>query len=228
MKDKRNILIIALAVCLMGMGLPAVSLAADVFAECAYRDAEMDCECYIYANTGTDNLISGGVMLSYNPADLTLTSSEKNEGTWYFGDGSVNSPYMDPEDNPTTGELVYIVGKLDINDDPQVGVNGLRVLIGTAMFTRNNTNAPVIGLALGRTGAYVNFVSTAGTDLDGGVTFGTTVAERGDANADGSISTADYITTRNLIGSTDFPPYADCNGDGSVSTADYICIRNKI
>ena len=71
-------------------------------------------------------------------------------------------------------------------------------------------------------------MDTNGADLDSTVIPNTpVVVERGDANADGSINSVDYIRIRNLRNSTDYPPYADCNYDGVVNSVDYICVRNK-
>jgi hypothetical protein len=60
------------------------------------------------------------------------------------------------------------------------------------------------------------------------VGFSVKVRERGDANGDGSINSTDYVAIRNLIMTTNPPPYADCNADGSVNSSDYVCVRNKL
>jgi hypothetical protein len=238
MKDKRNVIVIALAVLLMGVGLPAVSSAADVSTECAYTDTTFICE--IYVDTGGVELRSGGVMMTYDTGKLSAPVATKNETDWYFGAGVAQHDYMNP-DTATSGLVVFIVGILNENH-PAAGVGGTRVKVGDVSFTREDTVNPPLDTSgadqavffgittdLGRVAPYVNFVDTAGTELDSApVGFGEMVAERGDANAYGRISTADYIATRNLIGSTNFPPYANCNGDSVISTADYICVRNKI
>jgi hypothetical protein len=236
MKNK-NKLFIGLATFIVLTVIPAFSFAAvTYFTDCAWEGTEF--VCHVYVDTGGDAVISGGVKLSYDPSRLSSPSAEKNEDVWFFGtDGGTTFTYMDPEVDTGAGTITYIVGRLD-EDAPTVGVSGDRVIIGTVNFTRSASDAPCTGdpvgfygldLTLGRNGGYENFVSTAGDLLDGGATKGSIqAAERGDANADCNISTADYIGVRNLIGSENPPPYADCNGDGAVSTGDYICVRNKI
>ncbi len=223
MKGKRNLMFLAMAVCLMGLGLPGTALAVDAFAECAYT--KNDVVCYVYANTGADDLISAGVKLTYDANDLALAGTTKNDADWYFGDGTTNYPYMSPEE--VADGVIYIVGKLDTNA-PQAGVNGPRLLIGTASFNRKTANVPVIGLDYGRTAPYVNFVSTTGADLDGGnggVGFSTKVVERGDANASGSISTRDLNTLNTLLNAGNYVVYADCNASGTLTTRDLNCLN---
>lgn len=235
MKDKRNILFIALVVFLMGVGLPAVSMAADVTTECAYTDT--DVVCYIYTNAGTPGLISAGVNIGYDDFELTVSTATKNEAVWYFGDGTPagNHAYMNPE-TATAGEIVYIVGKLD-EGAPSAGVSGARVLIGTATFTRNSTTDPGadpaaffgISTGLGRmTGSFVNFADTSGANLDSPFNSTTTVVERGDANADGSVNILDVRTLRQNLGSSDAPVWVDCDGDGSITILDVRCLRQQI
>ena len=71
---------------------------------------------------------------------------------------------MDP-DTSTTGEIVFIGGKLDIND-PTAGVTGDKILLGHISFQRNNSNIPAFSLTYGRDGAYKNFVTTGNLILD--------------------------------------------------------------
>ena len=124
MKGKRNLMFLAMAVCLMGLGLPGTALAVDAFAECAYT--KNDVACYVYANTGADDLISAGVKLTDDANDLALAGTTKNDADWYFGDGTTTI-LMSPEE--VADGVIYIVGKLDTNA-PQAGVNGPRLLIG--------------------------------------------------------------------------------------------------
>ena len=224
--------------------MPAHSFAGvDVYAEGAYT--ETDLVVYIYADIdGVTELRSAGVKLTYSPSELTVVSAEKNEDDWYMGAG-VQDPdkeYMDP-DIETTGEVVIILGKLDTLA-PSEGVSGDRVLLGKVSFARVGEEMP-FSPTLGLTFAYgtgdpedsfKNFVDTEvpanvldDDDDPASINFGSAeIHERGDANASGTISTADYIAIRNNIGATDFPPWMDCNGSESISTADYICVRNRM
>jgi hypothetical protein len=216
-----------LLLCLVSMPGSVLGADVDVYAEGAYTDTDL--VLYIYADI-TPHILSYGVKVIFETSELTLTSAEKNEDVWFFGDGSTNHPYMEPE-TATPGEVIIIGGKLD-TAAPTAGVTGERVLLGKVIFTRTGSAmpfSPTLSLDFARGGDYENFVQTDGEALDDtGVSFAFEVHERGDANGNGSISTADYIIIRNSIGSTDAPPWVDCNGSGDISTADYICVRNKI
>ena len=238
-----------LLITLIVSALPAAALAQpDVFFECAYPDpASTNLTCQIIADTAVA-LRSGGVMVTYDTSILTIDTVTK-DGLWEFTDGATTYAYMDPEviaptPPSTIGSIVFIVGVLNTTS-PAAGIPAGRAKIGDVVFLSNATppadptgnrgdgetvQATFFGLSaeLGRGGDFVNFVSTAGAELDGAASFAAIAAERGDANASGNISTADYITVRNNIGVANAPPYVDCNGIGGVSTADYICVRNKI
>jgi hypothetical protein len=194
-----------------------------VYAQGAYTADELD--VYIYADIdGGTVLRSAGVKLTYNDAELDVTSAVKNDTVWAIG----SEAYMDP-DTSTGGEVVFILGKLDTGA-PTEGVSGTRVLLGTVTFSRagGTTDFGVV-LSLGKTGDFSNFVDTGdpAAVLDLSVTFDSEIHERGDANGDGNINGADYVAVRNHLGSDDFPPWVDCNDDGSINGADYVCVRNK-
>lgn len=140
----KNKLFIGLAAFLTFALLPASSSAAvAVSAECAWNNDQLD--CYIYANTGGDAIISGGVELAYDTTQLSSPVAEKNEDDWFFGEGpgGTNYPYMAPEINPTDGKIVFIVGKLK-ESDPGEGATSEKVLIGTATFERSTTTTHVL------------------------------------------------------------------------------------
>jgi hypothetical protein len=215
--------------------MPAYSFAnVDVYLEGAYT--ETDLAVYIYANTNGTELRSAGVKLTYDPSELTVTSAVKNEADWYLGSES----YMDPETG-TAGEVVIILGKLD-EAIPEEGVSGDRVLLGRVCFARNESSmpfAPTLGLELGKLGPegkFANFVDTADPANvldDTGVTFGSmTVAERGDANADGRFTPRDINAVKSSIGVENPPCYADCNGSceamATVTPRDINCVKSKI
>lgn len=210
--------------------IPATSFGADVdvYAEGAYTDTDL--VLYIYADI-TQPILSFGVKVNY-PENLTYSSATKNEDVWYFGDGSTNHPYMDPEVEDSG--VVIIGGKLDTGA-PTAGVTGTRVLLGTVTFTHSGiTDFSGVTLTYGRgdgTGDYKNFVATDGTVKDGtadGVGFAVEIHERGDANGDGSIDIRDLRILRSEIGNTDLPPWINCNGDESVDVRDVRCLRSKI
>ena len=234
------LLIVALSIAFFSV--PAASHAADidVYAEGAYT--ETDLVIYIYADINAGPILSFGVSIEY-PADLTFSAATKNEDVWYFGEGGPDHTYMDPEhvapvgSNP--GSVTIIGGKLDTTPGAASdGVNGSRVLLGSVTFTHAGvTDFSGVTLTYGRgdgTSAYKNFVGTDGTVYDSadtsGVDFSIGIYERGDANADGSVTPADMIAIRNhyyggaaLASET----AADCNGDGEIAPADMICVRNK-
>lgn len=230
-KSSRSLLIIGLLVFMASALIPVNSLAADVdvYVEGAYT--ESDLAVYIYADINSPTeLRSAGVKLTYEPSELTVTSAEKNESVWFLGSES----YMDP-DTSTAGEVVIILGKLDTGD-ATAGVSGDRVLLGKVRFSRTGSSmpfSPTLGIALGKVNPYANFVDTAeptANVLDNtGVNFGTIkIAERGDANADGSINALDAGTVRNIFfGGGSYVCYADCNGDGNINALDAGCVRDK-
>jgi hypothetical protein len=234
----KNKIIFGLAASLIFVIIPALSFAAvTYFADCAWEATEFVCD--IYADTGGDDVISGGVKLSYDTSKLSNPVAEKNEAVWYFGtDEGTKYAYMDPVVDTGAGTILYIVGKLD-EDAPTEGVSGDRVIIGNVTFTRSASDDPWgdgdpvafygLDLMLGRGGNYENFVSTAGDLLDDTAGKGLIkAAERGDANANGSINAVDYTATRDWIGEVNPPPYADCTGNGEVNAVDYTCVRDKL
>ena len=224
--NSRKSLAMVLAVSLVVLVLPAAVMAASVSAECAYTDTDVVCE--VYVDTASVELRSGGVRLTYTPGDLTVNSAEINDAAWFFGAGG--SDYATPNaiDTSVPGIVDLVVGKLDTNAI-SAGVIGTKVLIGRVTFDRNNNNLPAIAAGLARGGEpFVSFVNaTSGAPLDG-TTFGTIVAERGDANQDGDITNVDMGLTRNIILNSGYSIFADVNGDGMVTNVDMGLVRNKI
>lgn len=222
----KKIVIFIAMVGVLALSMPTVWAAdVDVYVEGAYT--ENDLAVYIYADINGSSILSSGVKLTYETSELTLTSAEKNESVWFLG----SETYMDP-DTSTPGEVVIICGKLD-EAAPLAGVSGDRVLLAKVRFARTESAmpfAPILHITYGKSGDYDNFVATNGTVLDGtDVAFGPiTVAERGDANADGHITSADMFTIRSLLGGTTYVCFADCNDDGHITSADMFCVRNKL
>ena len=230
-KSSRSLLIIGLLVFVLAALIPLNSLAADVdvYVEGAYT--ESDLAVYIYADINGPNILSAGVKLTYDTSELSVTSAEKNESIWFLGSES----YMDP-DTITPGEVVIICGKLD-TADPTEGVSGDRILLGKVTFSRTGSTmpfSPTLSIDYGKRGPegkYMNFVATDGTELDDtGVAFGSiTIAERGDANADGDVNISDVTEIRKMV-FNQIPKtcYADCDESGDVDISDVTCIRNKV
>ena len=130
---KEKGLILGLAALMCCALIPATSNAAnvDVYAEGAYTATDL--VVYIYADINAGPILSFGVKVNY-PATLTYSSAAKNENVWFFGDGTTNHAYMNPEDNGSA--VVIIGGKLD-TAAPTPGVTGTRVLLGTVTFTHS-------------------------------------------------------------------------------------------
>jgi hypothetical protein len=127
----------------------------------------------IFVDCTGRNVLSFGVKLTYNSAELSVVSAEKNEAVWYFGNESQKFPYKDP-DVSKKGEVSIIGGRLDTNN-PLGGVRGERILIGKVLFNRISTSISDLSLSFAKTDNYVNFMTTDGTVLDteiDGVSFG--------------------------------------------------------
>ena len=193
---------------------PSVS----VYAKGTYTDSSVD--IYLYADAIDCSLISYGVKVGYNHNDLTIGSAEKNENIWYFGEDGNKQPYMTP-DTPTNGEIVFIGGKLDIND-PTVGVTGNDVLLGHLSFQRNNSNTPAFSLTYGRDGAYKNFVTTESLILDDqadAVTFDPVIPMAGglhSADTDRVVFFGCYNNTNGVLENRDCGGDWDFGGTGQI------------
>jgi hypothetical protein len=170
-------------------------------------------------------ILSAGVTLGYDPADLEVANAAKHEDIWYFGNEAQTFPYIDPV-SLSSGEVVLFVGKLD-TDAPEAGVVGAGVPVGSVRFDRRSTSVPSLSLTFAETGRFENFVAVDGTMLDdeaGAVHFGPVIARLpGDANGDESVDGADYTVWADHYGrSTEAGARdGDFNGDGLVDGADY-------
>jgi hypothetical protein len=241
-----NTLFFGLVLLVVSTFVPAVSSAqVAVFGECAYTNTDLVCNLYV--NTEGSTLVSGGVALSYDSGKLSSPVAERNESDWYFGEASgTKYAYMAPEIDTANHKVVCIVGKLR-QSAPTEGVNSARSLMVKVTFTRSESGDPGhgaaaatyfgLGLSLAKSAPFDNFVTTSGDKLDAGIVYQhpnfdpplpIQVAERGDANASGTFTAADYVVVRNYLSASDFPPYVDCNASGSITAADYTCIRNKL
>ncbi|MBW1925122.1 MAG: hypothetical protein JRJ35_16835 [Deltaproteobacteria bacterium] len=216
---------------IMGAFLASNAIAAevDVYAEGAYTDSDL--VVYIYADI-PDPILSYGVKVGFDTGDLEVVSAEKNDAVWYFGSGTTTYEYMEPEIDNTAGTVVIIGGKLD-TEAPTAGVSGDRILLGKVTFNRLSSNTPSITLDFARDGDFANFVKptdppTVLDDQQDGVGFEVTIAERGDANADGDLTNADMFRVKQLLIDNIYRCYADCNASDDLTNADMFCIKNKL
>ena len=207
-----------------------------VYCEGAYTVDDL--AIYIYADI-TDGIVlrSAGVKLGYNESRLQVNeeNTKRNNDVWFLGDNDYNSPKF------ADGEVIFILGKLD-PDRIAEGVSGNRVLLGkVVLIPPEGSSMPdpsefniTLGYGkLGQEGKFANFVDTANPanvlDDTGVVTFGKiTIAQRGDANADGFITNLDMGTVRKLILNGKYVCYADVDKSGSVTFADMQKIRKLI
>lgn len=229
---KRLLLMCALlVVCLASMPCSVFGANVSVYAEGAYTDTDL--KLYIYADISEGPILSFGVKVAY-PSSLSFANATKNDSVWYFGNGSSEYDYMNPEVNDSN--VVIIGGKLDTSN-PTAGVQGERVLLGTVTFSHSGvTDFSDVSVTYGRgTGAesdtFKNFVDVGGEVLDGSsaVNFqAPIIAQQGDANADGNVNSIDAQYVREIF--FKHKPWtilADCNGDEEVNSTDAQCIREK-
>jgi len=144
----------------------------DVVGEVNTADSNLSVN--IYASTAV-NILSFGVKLTYSATDLSLTSVERNDAIWYFGNTATTYPYITPD--TSTGGQVIIIGGLLNTGNPTGGVTGERILLATVTFNRLTAHAPALSLSYARLSPYKNFVGTNGTvydDASQGVSFSTT------------------------------------------------------
>lgn len=213
--------------------------AVTVYAEGAY--SATDLVVNIYADITVDPLVSNGVKIKFDQTKLTVPvgGAQKNETVWYFGDGSVKYPYMNPEVNNSTGQVIFIGGKLD-TANPTAGVIGNRVPLGKVKFNRigsgvvpkNGETYFGVTLENGKGGDYVNYATNTGVSKDSTVNYltkGVVVRARGDANLDGIFTSLDLTKIKLIISNgPDDSVFADCNGDGIITSLDLTCVKKKI
>jgi hypothetical protein len=234
MKSK-NKLIMCLAALLFFAFLSGSLQAADVDVTAEGIFTSQEFEVCVFADINDKPLISFGVLVSYDDAILSVNDATKAENVWYFGDGTTNYPYMDPETGKP-GDVVIIGGKLD-EGDPTEGVDGLGVPLGRVKFDRSESSIPLattITLDYGRgLGDYKNFVATDGEVKDGpqptGVSFATVpIYRKGDVSKDGNLTNDDIFAVKDEINAGRYSCLADCNGDGNLTNDDIFCVKDEI
>jgi len=149
--------------------LPSHAATVDVLGEANLSDTALSVN--IYANTAA-SILSFGVKLTYSASDLSVTSVERNDTSWYLGNASTTYPYIAP-DSSIQGQVTVIGGLLDTGN-PTGGITGQKILLATVNFNRLTPAAPSLSLTYAKASPYKNFVSTGGTiydDASQGVSF---------------------------------------------------------
>ncbi|MCP4022610.1 MAG: hypothetical protein GY729_12275 [Desulfobacteraceae bacterium] len=244
-KLKKTVLMIWLSVFLM---LPMTAFGADVDIYAEGTMSETELIVYLYADVNVQNLVSYGVSLNYDPAELVVAEVLKdtdpipytsNVTKWYLGDSSASYKNNPTPDTSVPGEIIIIGGKLDpLNPTQGVG-QGSKVFLAMVRFTPADVQIPAsptlfLSYAKGDgTSSFKNFVRLDNNTplvLDGGnVYFGSVqVSEPGDADANGAITPSDINMIKMNIGNADGPCYMDCDGNGSITPSDINCTKSKI
>lgn len=197
----------------------------------------------IYADTtdtssgAAEPLVSYGVKITYDPADINNPVVQKNNGEWYFGTAAspLPTPNADP-DISIPGEIIIVGGKIDIAA-PTEGVSGSKVLLANVTFNRVQTaTAPSVSIDLGKGGNFSNFVTNSGAVLDGTLrlTFlpaaiNSSCNLRGDINNDNVVNYIDLsILQSNWLksGGDILNSNADINNDGNVNYIDLSILQS--
>ena len=108
-----------------------------------YGDTDTDgtnVTVHIYADLGTNSLVSFCVRLHYDASHLQLLAAAKNAAVWQLSNGRTIYPYADP-DTSTAGEVILLGAKFD-GLNPLQGVSGQHVLMGAVTFGRLSSAPP--------------------------------------------------------------------------------------
>ncbi len=226
--------------------VPSFGADVDIYGEGVVTEDEL--AVYLYADLSVDNLLSYGVKLNYDPAELTVIDVSKDvdpipytsNGTkWYLGNDSASYKNNPEPDFSTPGEVILIGGKLD-PVDPEKGVSsGARIFIGMITFQAADGEMPLnplLSLSYAKgdgTSPYKNFVrldAQLPQVLDGiSVLFGSVlVLPQGDADGNGRLTPRDINALKANIGDANAPCYMDCDGNGTITPRDLSCVKTKI
>ncbi|MBN1932549.1 MAG: hypothetical protein JW786_13180 [Desulfobacterales bacterium] len=191
----------------------SLSADVDVYGNGTYTADRLIVLIYadIFQNNTDKSLLSFGVKLTYNAANLTETQTQLNDAIWYFGNTTLKHPCPNCIQK-TNGEIIILGGKLDTGN-PIEGVRGSKILLGSITFDSSNTTEPSLALGFGKGGNYKNFVATDGSILDditqpeSGVAFGEiNLSPEIDSDGDGLPDSVE------ILGGTD-PNLADTDSD---------------
>lgn len=166
----------------------------------------------LFADITDEAIVSFSLQLTYDPAVVEAIAAWKDEAVWYFWDGTAIVHYVDP-DLSVPGVVVLYGGKLD-HADPLVGVIGVRIPLGAAVFRRWNDEDPSFGIAPGPGSDYAGYVGVRRTvfdDLGGGVSFHGVEPDPGDLDLDGL---EDDWETLFLNDPSQYSYHHDPDGDG--------------
>ena len=232
----------------LGVALTAAAHASDVdiYAEGVIRESGLT--VYVYSDVNVEQVVSYGVSLTYDAAELTAVSADKdpdpvpytaNTSKWYLGQDTADYRNNPEADLSVPGTVKLIGGRLD-PEDPVRGMEpGTRILLAVVQFAaagEEMPSAPVFSLsyAVGDgTSEYKNFVrisNDAPLVLDStGVSFGTVrVCKEGDGDESGTVTPRDINMIKTNIGNENAPCYMDCDGNGRITPADINCVKSRI
>ncbi len=202
-----------------------------VYGEGTYNDTQLVVSLYadITGTPGTDNLVSAGLSLHYDPAQLTPVAADKDENIWYMGDPDTAATYgyfmpmshVTSYTDPGTGHpMAYIpimCGKLDTRAGHALdGVApGTHIPLGQVTFTYP------AGSAMPATPATLT-IKHIKPDGDGSfksfVTVGQVVLD----------DTPGAVTYGMVAMNEETPPCpGDANGDGHVNFTDFSTLKSQ-
>jgi hypothetical protein len=161
----------------------------------------------VYADITSPAIVSHTFKVFYKPDQLRVLNASRNEAAWYFHDGARAVAYPGPN-QAVPGEVLFIGGRMDARD-PQAGVTGNRMLLGSIVFSRTTPETPSFDLPIGRAGQFASFVTPQGAVLEaqpGEVRLLSVKPDAQDEDLDGLLDgweIAQFGTTRGVFYSDD-------------------------
>ncbi len=204
------------------------------------------CERTVKVNvTGAVNLVSMGVLVSFDPNVLQVVDASKYEefaDGWIMdadgNSGTTDDQYTSPavEVDNVNGTVLMIGGR--IIGENTVGLSGT-VSLGEIVFEAIADGDSSLNVDLGKyhpndpVDTFDNFVridKTVDEPANAGIDLGSICVKiTGDANGDGFVNIVDKVIVRNCFGQ---PGSGDCedadvNCDGVVNIVDKVIVRNQ-